>query len=156
MDSSDENLKLALDTAGQVLQSARILMRLLTAKNTKGMTLTKLAILGRLYRGGAATATELATYMRIQPQSLTRVLADLEQKKFISRRQNETDRRQSLIEITHLGAATVVKDYLDQRAALAENILKMLTPVELEMLRISAVLIDRLADATDNHKKASP
>lgn len=148
MNPSKVTSKVALDAASQLHRSTMRLVRLLVnAKGVKGMTLSKLGVLGRLYRDGAATATELAAYMRIQPQSLTRLISDLERRKLISRRQNDADRRQSLLEITELGSQLLIKDVTAQRLALAQNILKILTPAEQEMLRISAGLIDRLADA---------
>jgi DNA-binding MarR family transcriptional regulator len=89
-------------------------------RSGKGLSMAKLGVLGRLYRNGTTTPTALAAYLRIQPQSLTRLLADLQRRKLITRRPDEADRRQSLLE---------------------------LTPAEQELLRIAAGLMDRLAAA---------
>jgi DNA-binding MarR family transcriptional regulator len=139
-----------IDTANQLHHSVLHLFRVMrTVRSGSGLTLSKLSILGRLYRDGMATATALATYMRIQPQSLTRVIADLEQQKLIKRQPNGIDRRESLLEITKTGTQLLVKDIQDQREELARTIAKELTPAEQELLRIAAGLMDRLAETTD-------
>jgi len=101
--------------------------------------------LGELHREGAATATALASALRLQPQSLTRVLAELAERALITRTPDSSDRRQSLIEITALGANLLAADVLDRRLQLAEAIAAMLTPTEQEFLRRAATLMDRLA-----------
>ena len=76
-----ENLETALETARVLHRSAvRLSRRLMAARGPEGISVSKLMVLGRLHRLGPATATELAAFLRIQPQSLTRLLAALEQR----------------------------------------------------------------------------
>ncbi|MEI9987458.1 MAG: MarR family transcriptional regulator [Aliidongia sp.] len=60
-----------------------------------GLSAARHAVLGLLRREGPSTATALAAYLHIQPQSLTRLLADLDRRGLITRRAAEADRRQS-------------------------------------------------------------
>lgn len=111
-----------------------------------GLSPTKLSILGRLALSGPLTVTALAANERVQPQSLTRTLADLEESKLIDRRQDHVDRRQSLIEIAKLGE-DLLKNYARRQATwLAIAMSSLLTPAERELLRVAAQLMRQLAD----------
>jgi DNA-binding MarR family transcriptional regulator len=109
--------------------------------------LSKLSVLGRLSRNGPLTATDLAEQERIQPQSLTRLLADLEQRALVTRRQDQSDRRQMIIEITSKGSELLSEDARPQAAWLARAVSNVLSPVEQELLRLAAQLMQRLTDA---------
>ena len=111
-------------------------------------------MLGRLYREGMTTATALAAYLRIQPQSLTRLVADLERRKLITRRPNGADRRQSLLAITDAGGQLLIETVHDQQVKLAHTIAKELTPAEQELLRIAAGLMDHLATVIETQTDA--
>jgi DNA-binding MarR family transcriptional regulator len=135
-----------LDTANQLNRNALRLLRVLRASQpTKGLTLSRLSVLGRLYRDGMTTATALAAYLRIQPQSLTRLVADLEQNKLITRQPNSADRRQSLLKITDSGIHLLNETIHDLQVKLAHTMAKELTPAEQDLLRIAAGLMNHLA-----------
>ena len=140
----------ATDAANQLHRSALRLFRALRAvRQEEGLTLSKAGVLGYLYREGVTTSTELAGYLRVKPQSLTRLLADLEQRKLILSRSNGEDRRENLLEITEAGAQLLVEDIRGQRVKLAEAIEEELTPAEKELLRIAAGLMDRIAEKAE-------
>jgi len=148
MKAPEETFNVALDIANQLHRSALRLLRVLrTVRSVDGLGMSKLGVLGRLYRDGTATATELADYLRVQPQSLTRLVDDLEKRSLITRRSNIEDRRQSLLEITETGAQALTETVRDRRESLAQIIIDVLTPAEQELLRLSAGLIDKLAAA---------
>jgi len=147
MSPEDESIKTALDTASRLHRSVLQLPRLLMPDGVKGLSMSKLGVMGYLYRQGTTTATELAAYLRIQPQSLTRLITDLEKQSWIKRHPNDADHRQNLLEITEEGTSMLIKGVMSQRLALARAIVDALTPAEQEMLRLSAGLIDRLAQA---------
>ena len=90
------------------------------------------------------TASELATAERVQPQSLTRVLAALENEALISRSRDDRDRRRQVIELTEHGSAVLTEHVQDSDAWLARALTEQLTPVEREVLRLAADLVDRL------------
>jgi DNA-binding MarR family transcriptional regulator len=98
----------------------------------------KLSVLSRLYHDGPATPGALASAEGIQPQSLTRVLADLEAEALISRRQDMQDRRQHVMEITPAGRDILYETASDQAAWLAAAIQTLLSPIEQDILRLAA------------------
>jgi DNA-binding MarR family transcriptional regulator len=124
----------------------KLYRRLRAERMSHGLSPTKLSILGRLALSGPLTVTALAANERVQPQSLTRTLADLEESKLIDRRQDHVDRRQSLIEIAKLGE-DLLKNYARRQATwLAIAMSSLLTPAERELLRVAAQLMRQLAD----------
>ncbi|MBE8524660.1 MarR family transcriptional regulator [Amycolatopsis sp. H6(2020)] len=106
-----------------------------------------LAVLSRLYRAGTQTPTELAEAERLQPQSLTRILASLDLRGQIERTPDPDDGRRSRISITEDGLA-VLRRYTTQRERwLAEALESTLSPTERQLLRLAADLLIRVADA---------
>ena len=150
MKMPDTPSDMAVDAANQLHRSAMKLFRVIrTGRPAKGLSLVRFGLLGRLYRDGSATATDLSAYLRIKPQSLTRLIADLEQEGFITRHASDEDRRQNMLEITHAGARVLMEDVRSQRDGLAQVIEKELTPAEQELLRIAAGLMDRVAEKAE-------
>lgn len=150
MTTTNPDPSFAIDTASQLYQSALRLFRVMRAASpAQGVSSAKFSVLGRLYQGGVTTARHLADHLRIQPQSVSRLIADLEQRALITRRANTADRRQTLIEITAAGMAVLTEEISHQRLLLARTMTASLTPVEQEILRLAAALIDRLAAAAE-------
>ncbi len=69
--------------------SSRLARRLRLERPADSMSLTKVAVLGHLRRWGAATPGELAAAEHLQPQSLTRAIADLEAEEMLTRQRDE-------------------------------------------------------------------
>jgi DNA-binding MarR family transcriptional regulator len=139
-----------LDIARALHRSATLLSRrLLAARASDGLSPARLAVLGLLRRVGPSTATALATELRIQPQSLTRLLADLDQRGLITRQTATTDRRQSRIEITGAGLALFLADVQGRREKLAQVLAATMTPAERGLLLLAAGLMERLTDAIE-------
>jgi DNA-binding MarR family transcriptional regulator len=126
---------------------AGLARRLRGERPEHGVSLAKLSVLGRLYRLGPMSAVDLARRERIQPQSLTRLIAELEQGALIKRRDDETDRRRVLIELTAGGREVLLRDVRQRDAWLALAISSELSGTEQELLRLAAQLMERLADA---------
>jgi len=105
---------------------------------------TKVAVLAHLHRWGPATPGELAAAERLQPQSLTRVIADLAQDGMLTRRRDERDRRQSVLEITDEGRTALIADMQARDRWLAQAI-EDLTDTEQQVLYLAGVLMDRLS-----------
>ncbi len=98
-------------------------------------------------RSGVMTAKELAQLEHVQPQSLTRMLADLEAGGFIHRDPGETDRREVKIKISTKGRDLLVLDARRQDAWLNRTIAEALTDAERDILTVAARLLDRMSDA---------
>jgi DNA-binding MarR family transcriptional regulator len=92
------------------------------------------------------TAGDLALLEQSQPQTLTRVLAELEGHGLISRTQDLADRRRAIIAITVEGSRVLMDDMRHRDIWLAEAMARTLTPTEQQLLRLAADLLDRLVD----------
>jgi DNA-binding MarR family transcriptional regulator len=126
---------------------SRLMRTLRHVRADHGVSPSKLSVLGRLHRAGEPlTAVELARAERLQPQSLTRIIADLAERGLIARRQDPADRRALLIDITDAGRALLIDDAKLQSVWLARAMQQRLTPTEAALLAIAATLLDRLAD----------
>ncbi len=129
-----------------VTQLARLLRRLRAAH---GLSAAKLALLGHLFRaGGPLAAIDLARLESLQPQSLTRLIAELEQDGLIMRRRADDDRRQVEISIAPAGEALLKADARRQDAFLGRVMVERLTEPEIEILRLAGHLLTRLTDQT--------
>jgi DNA-binding MarR family transcriptional regulator len=102
--------------------------------------------LAELWRDGRMCAGDLADLLRVQPQSLTRTLASLEEDGLIVRRPDELDRRQAVIGITETGVLALSEDMQARERWLAKAIDIHLSPAERRLLADAAELMDRLAD----------
>jgi DNA-binding MarR family transcriptional regulator len=68
---------------------------------------TQLAALAALERNGAMTPTALAEHEKVQPPSITRVIAALEERGLIQRMPHPSDRRQVVLAVTDQGRELV-------------------------------------------------
>jgi len=136
--------------------TAALSRRLRAMRADHGVRASTLAVLGWLRRSHAPlTATRLAELERLQPQSLTRIIAELDAGGLIRRREDETDRRQLLIEITAKGDDLLVEDARRQNQWLAQ-VMQRLTPAERDILSIAAGLIEQLAAEESPPSRSDP
>jgi DNA-binding MarR family transcriptional regulator len=106
-----------------------------------------LAVLSRLIRAGTHTPKELADAERIQPQSLTRILATLTERGLVTRVPDPADGRRYLIDITPAGI-DVLREYTGSRERwLAGALERALTPTERRLIGLAAELLVRVAEA---------
>src|SRR5690348_581717 len=109
-----------LEVAGGIRRAvAALARRLRTERSANGLSLTKVSLLAHLYRKGSMTAAELAALERVQPQSLTRALAELVKGGLVGRRPDAHDRRRLLLDITGDGRALLTGDMQQRDAWLA-------------------------------------
>ena len=128
--------------------TTRLARQLRRLRADHGISAAKLSVLGQLYRAGRAmTAVDLAHGENLQPQSLSRVIAELEERGLIAREPDQNDRRQIMIRMTQAGTELLIQDALVQNAWLAQAIDADLTGTEQALLNMAAALLDRLGDA---------
>jgi len=140
---NEEDVNPATKVRRSVTHLAR---RLRGLRSDHGISGSKLAILGWLFRAGTPmTATELARLERLQPQSLTRIIAELDEQGLIRRTPAVEDRRQILIEITQAGQELLIIDAYRQEQWLIKVMTAKATKAEREILGIAADLLDKLA-----------
>lgn len=122
------------------------LARRLRAERPAGaLSSTKVSVLGRLYRHGPSTPTQIAAAEHQQPQSLTRVFAELESEGLIARRPSERDRRASVLELTGAGRELLMRDMAARDRWLAAA-MERLNETEIQVIGLAARLLAALAD----------
>ena len=109
------------------------------------VTLTQLSAMGTLSKYGPMSAGELAGCERVQPPSMTKVLANLEERGLVRRSQHPSDRRQVIIEITAAGTALLDSERRSRDAWLSRR-LASLTPEERALLQQVVPILDKLAE----------
>jgi DNA-binding MarR family transcriptional regulator len=104
------------DQAAMILRATLSLGRRLRAERPeKSASLSSIALLSALKRLGPVSAVRLAAEERLQPQSLTRLIAALEAGGLISRTMSEADRREVSISITRHGREVLAADMRARR-----------------------------------------
>lgn len=112
--------------------------------STADLTLTQISALSTLGRVGPSTPSELAGLERVQPPSMTRVIAALEERGLVTRVPHPTDRRQVLVAITERADAMLLEDRRRREAWLVAH-LATLSADERAVLAAAAPILDRLA-----------
>jgi DNA-binding MarR family transcriptional regulator len=107
---------------------------------------TQFAALSALERHSAMTPGELAEYEKVQPPSMTRVIAVLEERGLVMRAPHMTDRRQVVLTVTEDGRAVVLRARRRRDEWLAKR-LKELTPQERATLRAAAPILEKLSQS---------
>jgi DNA-binding MarR family transcriptional regulator len=107
---------------------------------------TQLAALAALERHGAMTPGELADHEKVQPPSMTRVIAVLEDHGLVVRAPHASDRRQVVLTATEQGKEVVQHSRRLREAWLAKR-LRELTPEERALLRQAAPILEKLSQS---------
>jgi DNA-binding MarR family transcriptional regulator len=113
-------------------------------------------MLSTLHRCGPMPAARLAQAERLQPQSLSRLIAQLDREGLIKRRRGREDRRMLILEITAAGRRALSRDIAARRSWLESAMRKVLLPGERELLAHAAVAMLRLADEGVGQPDDSP
>src|ERR1700759_3125687 len=100
----------------------------------------QLAALAVLERHQAMTPGELAEHEKVQPPSMTRVIAVLEERGLVLRAPHATDRRQVVLTGTPAGRSVVQLVRRRREAWLAQR-LQELAPEERQILRAAAPIL---------------
>lgn len=111
-----------------------------------GLSETQLAALATLERHGQLTPGELADHEKVQPPSMTRVIAALEERGLVSRAPHPSDRRQVVLTVTGQGRAVVAASRQLREAWLARRLAE-LTPRERAALRAAAPVLEKLSQS---------
>ncbi len=121
----------------------RLARRLRAHRLDSGLTLTQTSALATLERHGAMTPGELADHEKVQPPSVTRVVAALESRGLATRTPHLTDRRQHMVSVTAEGKALLREDRR-RREAWLDHQLAELPAEERALLRAALPVLDRL------------
>jgi DNA-binding MarR family transcriptional regulator len=106
----------------------------------------QLAALSALNRHEAMSPGELAEHEKVQPPSMTRVIAVLEERNLLQRAPHPTDRRQVILTVTSDGRAVVDRVRRRREAWLAQR-LRELSPEEQATLQAAAPILEKLSQS---------
>jgi len=129
-----------------LLRAVLALGRRLRSERPEGaVTLAAISLLGTLGRFGPMSAVQLATEERLQPQSLTRIVAGLQSEGLIERRRDPADRRALIIALTDKGKTVLANDLHARQAWLRDTMLAALSEDERGTLIGAADIMLKLA-----------
>jgi DNA-binding MarR family transcriptional regulator len=138
-----QNLDIAVS---DLIQSIGLLVRRVrAAADAHELSLTAIAVMGRLAKNGPATTADLARAEGMKPQSMGTTIAALEEMGIVERKPHPTDGRQVNIGLTAKGAA-VRKSAKDAKRAWLVQAVTQLDKQEQETLFKAGELIKRLAE----------
>jgi DNA-binding MarR family transcriptional regulator len=106
----------------------------------------QLAALAALERHESMTPGELADHEKVQPPSMTRVIAVLEERGLVKREPHATDRRQVILTVTDEGRDLVQRVRRRREAWLAQR-LQELSPSERQTLRAAAPILEKISQS---------
>ncbi|MCU1600434.1 MAG: regulatory protein MarR [Frankiales bacterium] len=123
----------------------RLARRMRSQRPDDSLTLSQIAALGTVFRHGPLTPSELAAHERVQPPSMTRLIAKLEEAGLLTRTAHPTDGRQVLVQVSEAGVARILEDRRRRDAWLSQR-MRDLSPEDREVLRRATDVLGRLAD----------
>jgi DNA-binding MarR family transcriptional regulator len=124
----------------------RLARRMRAERADTSLTLSQLAALATLDRHGPLTPGELAAHEKVQPPSMTRLLAVLEGAGLVTRTAHPTDGRQVVMAVSAEGQALLREDRRRRDAWLAQR-RRTLEPDEVAVLGRAAAILDQLANS---------
>lgn len=124
----------------------RLNRRLRQARPVGDLTVAQLSALTSLELAGALTPRELADTERVQPPTMTRIVAKLEERGLVQRSPHPTDGRQVILGTTESGRAVLAALNQARNSWLAQQ-LADLTDEERDALQRAAEILQRVARA---------
>ena len=112
-----------------------------------GLSVGRMAVLGRLDRDGPASISDLAGRERMRPQSMAQTVHDLESAGLVSRRPDPADGRRAFIELTTAGFDQLQTTRARRETWLTEALERELDADERALLHDALALLSRIADA---------
>jgi DNA-binding MarR family transcriptional regulator len=124
----------------------RLNRRVRKARPVGDLTVTQLSALTSLQLAGALTPRELADVERVQPPTMTRIVAKLEERGLVQRTPHPTDGRQVILAATEGGQAVLGRFQRARDEWLAHR-LAALPEEDRDTLRRAAEILEDLARA---------
>lgn len=112
------------------------------------ISLTQLSALATLSRDGSMTPGALAARERVQPPSMTRVIASLSELHLVKRDPHPTDGRQVIVSLSESGQA-LMEDEASAREAWMTEQLSGLTGAQLDVLRQAVGIMKQIVDESE-------
>jgi DNA-binding MarR family transcriptional regulator len=122
----------------------RVNRRLRQTRPLGELTVTQLSALHALESCGALTPRELAEAERVQPPTMTRIVARLEERGLVTRTPHPTDGRQAILAPSAAGRS-LLEEHRRMRDEWLARQLARLNPYERETLQRAAEILTRIA-----------
>jgi DNA-binding MarR family transcriptional regulator len=132
------------EVSGRLRLGVTRLARLLRQQDQSGMTPSQTTALATIFREGPLTLKQLAAHEQLTPPTITKIVANLEERGLVSRRTDSVDRRVSNVQVTTAGRRQVDVNRLRRAAWLTDQI-HDLEPHELARLDAALDVIEKLA-----------
>ncbi len=133
------------------LAVVRLARRLRGRRVSKVVSLTQLSALSTLHHEGPMTPGALAHAERVQPPSMTRVIASLADLGMVKREPHPTDGRQAIIILAPRGEEVILAE-LDARQEWLSERLAELTPEERDVVSESITIMNRIINNADDSR----
>jgi len=140
---TEDDIAAVTTLRGAVMRLAR---RLRHQRVEESLSPTEMQVLATLARCGSATPGELARKEHVQPPSMTRIIAMLEEKGLVRREPHPEDRRQVVVSATEQ-AEHMMNESRRKRDAWLAELVTGLTEEEWAVLRTAAPVLERLAQS---------
>jgi DNA-binding MarR family transcriptional regulator len=136
-----------LELASRLRLGVTRLARRLRQEGEPGITASQLSALASIERRGRVTVGELCAIERVQPPTLTRLLATLVEAGLVRREVDPSDRRIAWLSCTPEGTRSLARSRRRKEAFLARR-LRDLGPDELRLLERAASILERLVEGS--------
>jgi DNA-binding MarR family transcriptional regulator len=136
------------ELAARLRLSVTRLARRLRQKSDVEATASQISALATIERLGPLTIGELSAAERVQPPSMTRIVAGLEELDLIQRETDERDRRVARVRVTSLGQRLLERSRSKKNAYLAAR-LGSLSDEERVALAHAADILERLLESDE-------
>ena len=124
----------------------RLARRLRLEDTASGTTISQLSALAVVEKHGPIILSDIAARERVQPPTMTRLVANLEAQGLVDRAGDAKDRRLVRIAVTQAGRAALEDSRRRRTAFLAEQV-RTLSGADREDLLRALPILERLADA---------
>jgi DNA-binding MarR family transcriptional regulator len=131
--------------ANELRQVGADLVRRLRAESAnEALTLSQLAVLVRLHKGGPSTVAEIARAEHVKPQSMGATVASLEEQGLVVRKVDVNDARRWNASLTEAGARVFLSGRASRQAWLSRAIEERLEDDEQRRLAEVVVLLRKV------------
>ncbi|MDY6807475.1 MarR family transcriptional regulator [Gordonia sp. HNM0687] len=131
------------------LAVVRLARRLRGRRPSRVVSLTQLSALHTLHHEGPMTPGALALAERVQPPSMTRVIASLSDLGMVKREPHPTDGRQAIVTLSQKGSEVIAAER-DAREEWLSDRLEELSPEERAALASVVPIINKIITSDDD------
>ncbi|MFD2874282.1 MarR family winged helix-turn-helix transcriptional regulator [Mucilaginibacter ximonensis] len=115
-----------------------------SVKSANSYSISEFQTLSYLYPDQAFSASELATIVRVKPQSMSELLINLKELGIVEKTPHEVDKRKSLISLTQKGREIVEHTRYERDEWLARAIDNTLSAEEKQTLEAAVAILNKI------------